>query len=155
MPKNKGNERPKRNEELRFLYEEEKEKKKAKPRKRADKKKSAPKVDNDKFNADNEIIIGVTVMPESKKGKNNSNNKKKQTKKNIQNNRQGNRKKQQKENYNRKKQVNKNNAKTQSMKETTRNIQEYYDYEEEDKRAIRSKIKKIITYIFLLIIFIF
>lgn len=73
-----------RNEELNFLYldmEDTTEKKKVKPKKvnykgkknkRADRKKSAP-IEDDKFNFDNEIVIGVTKIPDPKK-KNNKNN---------------------------------------------------------------------------------
>lgn len=64
-----------RNEELNFLYfdreetekrnKQEKAKDKKKIHKRADNKKSAPIEDN-KFNFDNEIVIGVTKIPEVK-----------------------------------------------------------------------------------------
>ena len=74
MPNNKKNQR---NEELRFLYENE-ERKKVKPKKRADKKKSAQKVNNNRFDFDNEIVIGVTRV--------NDNNKKKTSPKKIKNN---------------------------------------------------------------------
>lgn len=77
-----------RNEELNFLYlnteeTEEKAKKvkrlkriqdKSKESKRADAKKSAPKEEN-KFNFDNEIVIGVTKIPDAKTKKNKGNTK--------------------------------------------------------------------------------
>lgn len=145
MQKNKGNERIKRNEELRFLYEEKENKKKAKPRKRADKKKSAPKQDNNKFNFDNEIVIGVTVKTDNKKNKTSSNSSKKIKQKNntIKNNKQ----------KNKKEQVNRNNVKEQNKKEKSRDIQEYYDYEAEDRDKRKSKVKKILIYILLTTVF--
>ena len=128
MPNNKKNQR---NEELRFLYENE-ERKKVKPKKRADKKKSAQKVNNNRFDFDNEIVIGVTRV--------NDNNKKKTSPKKIKNNTKVNTKNQQ-------------NKKTISTKkkEISRDLQESYDKEKREKR--KDKAKKIIIYILLMSVF--
>lgn len=81
-----------RNEELNFLYLDmedtsEKEKKKVRPKKvnykgkktkRADRKKSAP-IEDDKFNFDNEIVIGVTRIPDPKQKNSKTNTKTRKT----------------------------------------------------------------------------
>lgn len=135
MPKNKGNQRIQRNEELKFLYEEQPTKKKAKPKKRADKKKSAQNIDNNKFNFDNEIVIGVTVMPDSKK--------KGQTK-TIKSNKPKAKKVQPKK---------KLKPKVRKQQETTKDLQKCYDYEQEERQARRNKAKKIFTYVLLIGVF--
>lgn len=132
MQKNKRNEGIQRNEELKFLYEG-KTKKKAKPKKRADRKKSAPKKDNDKFNFDNEIVIGVTVMPDN--NRNATPKAKKKLAKKVQPNKS-------KANTKQRKQI--KNTKVREVPE---------DNEKEEGQAKTSKIKKVVIYTLLMGVF--
>lgn len=84
-----------KNAELNFLYEEvidEEEKKKTKnkkagkepaSKKKSKKKKQDTKQEDERFSFDNEIVIGVTRLPEEKKKNNKTNNSKKAPKKKI------------------------------------------------------------------------
>lgn len=141
MQSNKNNQR---NEELKFLYEEDNNKKK---KKRAGKKKSAPQEDN-KFNFDNEIVIGVTVIPDKNQNKN---PKKGQA-------RQQNQVKQNKQTK-RTRKINQPNKATKNNKKVPRNNtnksrkKDIYNYDEEIPKR-KSKIGKVITYVVLMGIFI-
>lgn len=147
MPKNMKNQR---NEELNFLYMNQPKPEKIKRKKRADNKKSAQ--EDEKFNFDNEIVIGVTVKPNGKNKKKSSIRNKK-TKDKISKKR-NSKKITINEQKNQNSKINKNNKViVKRQQNNIKEVQEYYNYDEEEKVENKRTIKKIITYILLTGIF--